>query len=437
MSYGACGPPGPSYGLPANATLVTTETWQAGYTPCLPQYYPADSGSGETQVWFVPAVFSELPGPGQGGTTQSNTIYNAAPSTTESQQKANALAMLQNPQDDLFTQALCQGQGSPCASVPPPYTATIPTPSAGETWSQYQTDLADAGIKKIQRVVLSGSQVDPTKPAGAVTGVSPTAGAQIYPVTQTVTVTTNPDNLVQVPTCAGDASYGDCAGRLDSAGLTTHDQIVVTPAGADESKAAGAVLSVNHGADYVDPSTDIKVATDPSPLPSPQPAADNTDNDDNNPCDLTGGQQADPATQGQTEFQPYIGNPDDSNDPTNFQVTGGSPTFLLWGTTSADSDWGGWGFRHIYAKHGFGPADVTATRQALLAPVSVVDSTAPGAVDRHVYSGLIYWQGARKTIPCRRVVVVERGRIDPVNQPSDQDQTGIWTSYGEDLRSSS
>jgi hypothetical protein len=75
-----------------------------------------------------------------------------------------------------------------------------------------------------------------------VISVDPHEGTDIYPVMQTVTVTTNPDDLVRVPTCASAESYDDCAGQLDSVGLTTHEEIVVNPEGADPSKSPSAVL---------------------------------------------------------------------------------------------------------------------------------------------------------------------------------------------------
>lgn len=318
-----------------------------------------------------------------------------------------------------------------------PGTAQIPASCTGADPATCKAALTSAGFTAApSETTLSPGQADLTKPAGAVVTTTPAVGSYVD-TSQVITLNENPNPLpIVVPTCAGSPSYSDCASQLDAVGLTTHEQITVSSAGADLSQAAGAVLSVNYGGQRVVPSADIRVATNPNPLPNPQPAPDGTE-DNNDPCDLTGAQLADPATQGQTEFQPYIGNPADSSDPNNFQVSGGSPTFLLWGTTSPDTNWGVWGFRHIYAAHGFGPADVAATRQTLLAPVNgVVKSTAPGAIDRWVYRGEVYWGGSGR-IPCRRVVVVERARIDEANQPSNQTQTGIWTSYGEDLRPSS
>jgi hypothetical protein len=45
--------------------------------------------------------------------------------------------------------------------------------AGSETWSQYQTDLANAGFTNVQRQVLPSDTADLDQPADAVTLVSP------------------------------------------------------------------------------------------------------------------------------------------------------------------------------------------------------------------------------------------------------------------------
>ena len=82
------------------------------------------------------------------------------------------------------------------ANVPSPYVVPVPPPSAGETWSQYQTDLTNAGFTNVQRQILTSDTTDLDQPASAVTVVSPAPGTAID-TSRTVTVTTNPDTMPQ------------------------------------------------------------------------------------------------------------------------------------------------------------------------------------------------------------------------------------------------
>jgi hypothetical protein len=86
-------------------------------------------------------------------------------------------------------------------------------------------------------------------------------------------------------------------------------------------------------------------------------------------------------------------------------------------------DWGGWGWRHIAAKHGRSAADETATRAALTAPASTAEQT-PTSMR---YLGPEYEQNGAV---CQRVVVVEYGlqEGDPADTPK-----GIITSYGQSI----
>jgi hypothetical protein len=184
--------PDPLSGAPSDSQQLITESWTAGYDFCSGQ-----PSSGDTRVYFVPQTVTSLPGPGQGGTTEPTTIdgsgyYNQA---SESQQKANATSMLENSASDPFTQTLCQAAGSPCPNVPPPYTDTIPSPSSGESLSDFQSDLSGAGITNVTYTTLTADTADLDEPAGAIVGVSPAPGTSVFPVTTNVVVTSNPATM--------------------------------------------------------------------------------------------------------------------------------------------------------------------------------------------------------------------------------------------------
>jgi hypothetical protein len=74
-----------------------------------------------------------------------------------------------------------------------PGTVAVPAPSTGETRSQYQTDLSNAGFTNVQRQILTSDTADLDQPASAVTLVSPAPG-QYADTATTITATTNPDS---------------------------------------------------------------------------------------------------------------------------------------------------------------------------------------------------------------------------------------------------
>lgn len=233
------------------------------------------------------------------------------------------------------------------------------------------------------------------------------------PTSATVVV---PDRLAGEST----AAFVSC---LENLGLEVSGHTVAAWA-ADLDASAGAVLAVDHAGESKPVGSRIDVAENPDPLPVAQVASSDTDEDDDG-CDLGATKGTDPGP-GHDPFSSYIGSYTDPTDPTNFLTIDDGPTYLLWGTTIGPT-WGGWGFRHIYAKHGFGPDDVAATRAALAAPLGPpTPSAGTEAVDRWVYVGLDLYFSASGA-PCRRLVVVERGKIEADQTP---DQTGIWTSYG-------
>jgi hypothetical protein len=88
-------------------------------------------------------------------------------------------------------------------------------------------------------------------------------------------------------------------------------------------------------------------------------------------------------------------------------------------------DWGGWGYRHIAAKHGWTSAEVTATREALLSGTTTPDPIR--GVDRWIYRGPEYL--GRNGVRCQRVVVVDFGTTDR-EEAVGVGPASIVTSFG-------
>jgi hypothetical protein len=234
--------------------------------------------------------------------------------------------------------------------------------------------------------------------------------------------------FVQVPSCAGVASYSACAQILDNAGLMHHHHIVATDAGADLDRGPGAVLAVSQAGELVNRDSDIGIGTNPDSLPLAVPPLPETD-DRNNPCDVDGGGSFDYGDLiGPDRFTPRIGDPTNSSDPANFLTIDAGPTYLLWGEAVPANDWNGWGWRHIQTAHGFGQRAQLETRATLADPDEIIPRSE--GVDRYQYNSKERYVVPNSSILCMRIVVVERERIDPLAQPFEQDQTGIWTSYG-------
>jgi hypothetical protein len=232
-------------------------------------------------------------------------------------------------------------------------------------------------------------------------------------------------------------SYKDCLATL---GLGVNE-LVAAPWAVDTSRAAREVTVVDRLGESVSPSDTITFVENPETVPAEVPSPSATDDDDQ-ACALPPGAQNTYLT-GLDPFAPFLGSytstgTADATDPANFETVRGL-TFLLNGEITSFSNWAGWGYRHIYAKHGWSAADEAATREVLATDLAPVHQTPPdfgNAVDRWAFIGNdphdVYWgttPGGQK-VPCLRVVVVEFGPIDMNQVPN---QTGIWTSYGKDL----
>lgn len=84
------------------------------------------------------------------------------------------------------------------------------------------------------------------------------------------------------------------------------------------------------------------------------------------------------------------------------------------------TDWTGWGWKHIKAKHGWGPVSATLTQRALdTVPV-------PGSTGRYEYR--TPFVSSRGKL-CVWVVVVDRTPIAELNEHVEG-PFGIWTAYG-------
>lgn len=104
-------------------------------------------------------------GPPHGGTKRVSGFRNDAVTSNntppgEATQLAGANSTLTNPADDALNETACAAMG---ASGPCPQWVSTPAPQPGELWSQYETDLQNAGFTKITRETLG-----PTRPISTV-----------------------------------------------------------------------------------------------------------------------------------------------------------------------------------------------------------------------------------------------------------------------------
>jgi hypothetical protein len=83
-------------------------------------------------------------------------------------------------------------------------------------------------------------------------------------------------------------------------------------------------------------------------------------------------------------------------------------------------DYSGWGWRHIKAKHGWGPAEAALTQAAL--------HTVPASVGLNNRAQYEYGFAGKRGHACEWIVVVDRNSI-----PSGEGPYGVWTAYGTKL----
>jgi len=327
-----------------------------------------------------------------------------------------------------------------------------------------KTRLEEAGFMNVVRVPVEDWATDDTQPADAVLlgwpDSSDTAMTKVPnpPAPSLADIERGLEEHYESPDGTPDRMMHDW--QADKTG----DQVVgepgywtnpnpsttlVPPDPADGSPAMGVAIVplVQDAGDQQYFGKKLGVATNPNPKPTPIPAPPSYFDDDVDDCDLPpGGTHQDPnPLELHGYFDVRTGNVTDPLDPMNFQVLPSGSTYLLWGWTAEDAGaagWGGWGYSHIVAKHGWTTEDERQTRQALLAPNHLVEHR-PG---RDVYtapvrSGFFYFhRNSAQLLLCVRRVVVQSSRIestekngDPATiqyQPVEQTQTGLWTSFG-------
>ena len=234
--------------------------------------------------------------------------------------------------------------------------------------------------------------------------------------------------------------YDTCVGRLRDAGFGDIEHIALDDWATRDDLGAGEVVSVQDAGQNRDTGQPIGVATNPSTKPAPIAAPPDIDEDTANPCDLNpGGTHSDPAA----AHEHGVFDVFDDGYPIA-SPRGTADTFLPWGATwLAGTNWAGFGYSKILAKHGWTPDDAAQTRAVLAEPQHSYVRQGNG---RDRYLGLAkadqsFWAFASSGRPqfCIRAVVVEPNNIGSFTRPSDgatdiqpssQDQTGIWTSFG-------
>ena len=183
--------------------------------------------------------------------------------------------------------------------------------------------------------------------------------------------------------------------------------VVYTSPAAGESAATGSTVDV-----YVNP----------QPVPDPT----QTGEKDDPSCDRSTPSYVAQSQQTPSGFTAV-------SDPTlvsssTFNTTLG-PTVLNYGYASLINtdplDFGGWGYWHILAGHGWSLADDADTRAALEDPTPE-PGTNTGRIDSYVFYGPKYL--GTGNVACRRVVLVEFGTAG-----GDPGPKGIITSYGADV----
>jgi hypothetical protein len=215
------------------------------------------------------------------------------------------------------------------------------------------------------------------------------------------------------------ASYSD---RLTQLGLQSN--LVTLPAPqADWSTAAGRVVYTRPtSGSSVDPGSSVDAYVNPDPMPDPT----ETGEKDERSCDRSTPDCVPQSQQDPTGFT-AVSDPELVESST-FTTTRG-PTVLNYGYAEArvddDLDFGGWGYWHIRAGHGWSLADDADTRIALEDPTPIPATDRKG-VDPYEFHGPKY--PGKGGAVCRRVVLVDFGTT-----AGDPGPKGIITSYGADV----
>jgi hypothetical protein len=152
---------------------------------------------------------------------------------------------------------------------------------------------------------------------------------------------------------------------LRDAGFGDIEHIALDDWATRDDLGAGEVVSVQDAGQNRDTGQPIGVATNPSTKPAPIAAPPDIDEDTANPCDLNpGGTHSDPAA----AHEHGVFDVFDDGYPIA-SPRGTADTFLPWGATwLAGTNWAGFGYSKILAKHGWTPDDAAQTRAVLAEP---------------------------------------------------------------------
>jgi len=229
---------------------------------------------------------------------------------------------------------------------------------------------------------------------------------------------------ITVPSIMPGQTAADYESCLDSLGLRSHVQVTVPVEQAVLAQPARGVAGVEpaEGTSVsLESEPQITVKENPDPLPDPSELGE-----PERKCEPSSGEYPVAAPPNDPSPRPF----DVIEDPllverSTFLSLKGN-TVLRWGEVTVELEgeeveYPGWGYQHIKAKHGWGRADETATRQALTASVFKNRRMA----DAWDYIGPEYVLG--RTV-CVRLVVVKEG-----TDSGDPAPKGIYTSYGRPL----
>jgi hypothetical protein len=316
------------------------------------------------------------------------------------------------------------GAVSPDTGQTYPKPGTIQVPDCtGVTPLNCKAALSQAGFTATPAEnTVSAAQANLSLPAGAVVSTSPAAGLYADKG-QAITLNENPNPLpVKVPTPRLGESSTQYQTDLGQVGLGSNIVTLPAPEADWGTPGGGVVYSRPAPGSSVDPGSNVDVSVNPQPMPDPT----QTGEKDDSSCDRSTSNYVPQSDQNPSGFTPVS---DPSLVESSTFDTSRGPTVLNYGYAQAivgdTLDFGGWGYWHILAGHGWSLADDADTRTALEDPTPIPGQAANQA-NPYVFYGPKY-AGISGAV-CRRVVVVDFGTA-----PGNPGPKGIITSYGADV----
>jgi len=224
---------------------------------------------------------------------------------------------------------------------------------------------------------------------------------------------------IRVPSIIPGQTAADYESCLDSLGLRSHVQVTVPVEQAVLAQPARGVVGVEpaEGTSVsLESETQVTVKENPDPLPDPSELGD-----PEGECEPSTGEYPVAAPPNDPSPRPFDVIEDPSLVERSTFVGLKGNTVMRWGEVIPASNYKGWGYTHIKAKHGWARVDETATRQALVTSV-FKNRWMAEAWD---YIGPEYVQG--RTV-CVREVIVKEG-----TDSGDPGPKSLYTSYGRPL----